>query len=222
MLFLYASAEGGPNGVNVSGGGEYDTSNIGGGATNTYTTTHAINGNCSYQSVSGNSGTGGYLGWDASMGSMTELWLRSYLNMPATYSGHLISVRSGSNQAARIAFNNPGTLDLQDGAGTVLATTTNATTVNSTFRVELHLIASASTTGGTLELRLFLSPNSMTPTEVLGPFTANQTASLFNKSWFGPLAAAGGGKIMYHDDDAISDQDWIGPINIATGAWFGA
>ena len=218
-MILTANAEGGSNGSDVIAGTDFDTSSLGTGGTNTYSSDIAIHGNLVYKTVAGTGGQSAFLGWDVSLpGAMTDIWTRMYAYVAVNYNGQISQLRYLGIPILRIILNNTNNIRLTDQANVAIAISSTVVPLNTVFRIEAHVMTSASPTGGTVEVRIFLNPESTVPTEVMGPYTGIQTASSIDAVWFGPTGSAGA--VVYHDDDAISTDDWLGPANAAPIAWY--
>lgn len=215
-MLLNANAESGTNGVQLTTANSgFDVVNNGTTGSTFFDAAHAISGSLAYKTTAGSGNA--YVAWSTQLGGTpAELYLRMYARVDAFYNGGLFYLRSGGNRAGNASLNTNGHILLQNGAGTTLATSTSAVAVGTPFRIELHAIAGATTTSGTLELRIFLGMDNATPTETLGPFTATQTATNFDQVWYGPIGGGGTSGVLYHDDDAAADSGWIGPANTPT------
>lgn len=214
MMLLQANAESGTNGTQLTAGGDFDTISNGTSGSTVYDNTHPLSGNLSYKTVAGTGNT--YAGWSTSLGgAKSELWLRVYCQIDAYYSGGICYFRSGGALAGKVGTTAAGKINVWNGANTILQTSSTTLGPSSVFRIELHGIASASPTGGTLEVRIFATRDGITPTEVLGPFTATQTAATFEEAWFGPVGG-GSGATLFYDDVAASDVGWVGPTGTAS------
>jgi hypothetical protein len=215
-MLLTANAETGTNGATPTAGTDFDIVTIGSGGTIAYSQANHIDGTTSYGYNTGSTAT--YTAWSTSLGgTKSELWLRTYVMVPTLFTGPIIQLRYNSGLAGRISLNNTGFVQLLSGAGSVIGTSGTAITAGVPFRIELHAIASASPTGGTLELRVYNSMDNGTPTSTVGPFATTQTAAGFDQVWFGPSAGAAG-SVMYQDNVAASDTGWLGPANTPTTA----
>ena len=137
--------------------------------------------------------------------------------IPVNYTGQLSQFRYQTTPILRLVFNNSNNLRVTDSTNTALGISSTVLPLNSAFRVETHLVLS--TTAGVIEVRIYLSPDSNTPTEVLGPYTGLNTGTGIDSLWFGPVGG-GSGATLYHDDDAFSTEGWLGPVNVMPIAWY--
>jgi|GEM_PF-3019698 len=215
-MLLTANAETGTNGATPTAGSDFDQVTIGTSGAIVYATANRIDGTMSYRFTGGSTAT--YTAWSGSLGGpKTELWLRTYIMVPSLYTTPAIQLRYGGALAGRVSINVTGYVQLLNAASSVIGTSATPIVAGTPFRLELHAIASASPTGGTMELRVYNSMDNGTPTSILGPFTTTQTAVGFDQVWFGPSAGAAG-STMYQDNMAASDTGWLGPANAPTTA----
>ena len=113
-------------------------------------------------------------------------------------------------RAADLVINANGTLSMRDASGTVQVTTTNTVPNNAWYRVEGYIISSAS--AGQVELKLFNTPDSVTPTETQTSGSAlNTTGGAMNQVRFGLATGGVSGLTWWMDDVAVSVSGYTGP-----------
>lgn len=159
----------------------------------------------------GGSSVTAYMGW--TLLSDTESYGRMYGKAGAfpAASRSIIAYRTGAvgaSQALRIAISNTGTIEVRRADNTKVGETIAVITVDDWFRLEWHVVWSA--TVGTVELRLFLSPDSTTPTETLSLSGLALAANVTQIRW-GVTASAASAPVFWHDIIANGTTDWFGP-----------
>jgi hypothetical protein len=214
-VLLTNNAEGGADGVTVTtgnsggaSGNAWDAVTIGTGATVTYDNDHAHGGSLAYKFLSGSTRTD--VNWtSASVGTETEVWGRLYLWLVANPAAELalLRVRSGASQCARLALTTSGTIVIRNAANGVAGTQTNAVATGQWVRVEFRVLAS--TTVGQIDVRLYNSAESATPTESTALTGLVLTASLNEINW-GPVGGTAG-ETYWLDDLVLNDTGFPGP-----------
>lgn len=148
--------------------------------------------------------------WTTSIGTPTELWSRCYIFITAAASTNMpfIYYRDSGNAAnlSGVRVNTGAlTIGISANAFTNAVNFTNALTASSWARVELHSLIS----GGNLTCdgRLFLTPDSNTPTETQTT-TQTTTATSFGAIRFGSNLAQT--TTVWYDDVGVDTTGWMG------------
>ena len=94
-----------------------------------------------------------------------QQWYRLYLYMTANPAANhqVFAMLVSGTRAADVVITTSGTLSVRNTSGTPIVTTTSTVPLNAWFRIEGYITSNAST--GQVELKLFNSPDSATPTE---------------------------------------------------------
>lgn len=178
------------------------------------TVAHSGTMSCLISTTTGASGAcfGEWTGSGLLGNATTQQWYRLYLYMTAnpsalhTIFGMLVS----GTRAADVIVNTSGTLSVRNTSGTVIVTTTNTVPLNAWFRIEGYITSSA--TAGQVELKLFSSPDSTTPTETQTSNTSQDTlGGTLNQVRFGLVSGSVAGLSWWMDDVAVSTSGYIGP-----------
>lgn len=156
--------------------------------------------------------TSAQLEW--SFASATTLYARSYVFIPSLPSASiaLLAFTTGIAQKAVLLLDvTTNKLHLWV-SGLAEPVTTNAVPTNAWCRIEAKCFASA--TAGYLEVQLFNSPDSTTPTETISTVTTGNTGTGFDGITFGDhttLTSPPAGYNYWVDDLAIGIAGYIGP-----------
>lgn len=215
MTLLLNSFEGGTSGTTITTGNSGGTSgtafnyvNINGDAALTYNNTHAAHGSLSgHFTTSGSSGSP-YLQW--STGTQTQVWFREYLyfaSNPANYHTVLSLINSG-NLCSSVYVNTSGKLYATNTSAVTIFTLTNSIPLNQWFRIEGYVITSA--TVGQVQLQLFNTPDSVTPTETQTSAATQNTYTSIAQSNFGVNANVAN-VAFWMDDIGLSSTGYLGP-----------
>lgn len=175
MAQLTANFEAGTNGSNITtGAGEasanaWDVVTIGALQGFSYDNTHA-QGNLAAKVVASGSGAVSYGAWTTSLGTITDHYGRAYLYLTANPgdSARFLVLRSGGTGgtiSAALRVHSTGVIRCLGSANAFIQDTTNTISLNQWIRVEWHIIHSA--TVGQIEVKLFNTADSTTPTETL-------------------------------------------------------
>lgn len=213
---LDAHAEAGSQGATVATSDTgspdpWDAVSIGAGAAITYDNAHAY-GARAYKIVSGTTTT--HLDWTStSVGVQAEVWGRQYPYFTANPSAELalLRLRRSAGQTARISVDATGHITLRNAANSLVATSTATIPLNAFFRLEFHSIPL--TSNGTIEARLYSSPDSATITETLSVTNAVLTASTDEIHW-GPVGTVGG-ETYWLDWLQLNNMGWPGAAGSA-------
>lgn len=218
-MLLQANAENGTNGSLV--GSEWDFANNSGAGSNTYSSAAAIHGKLGYNSTSDSNGAGGYVGWSTSLPTtMSDVWLRTYMLMTANYTGQLTQFRYQGSPTLRLICSAANNVRLTDVNNTVIGVSNTVLPIGVAFRLETHIGLSTTASAGIYEVRIYLNKDSFTPTEIMGPFTGQQVSPAIDTVYIG-LINNSSAMTLYHDDDALSTDNWPGPYNSFALPWFG-
>jgi hypothetical protein len=215
---LANNAAGGTNGTAVttanSGGTSGDAfSSVAG--TVVYDNTHYHSASYAYKNTTVLGQT--YVQWTG-FTAATTLYARFYMYVSAspTATIALLSFMAGTgNHAVLLLDTATNKLHLWV-SGVAEPVTTNALPSNAWCRIEAKCFADAA--AGYLEVKLFNSPDSVTPTETITTATGN-TGTLFDGITFGDtgyLTAPPVGFVYWIDDLAIGTAGYVGPINTGT------
>lgn len=209
------TAEGGTDGVTVSAansggasGDAYGTVVVGAGATCAYSNARAAHGTMSVLTSTGASNVSAYTPYV--LASVTEDYSRVYHNvdtLPGAVRA-LLRYTSAGNQALRVSVVSTGTIRVFDAANNTAGTTTATISVDQWFRIEVHVVFSA--TVGTCELRLYTTPDSGTPTETLN-LTGLALLASSDEFRAGNPANATSAVQVWHDSVAVEGTTWFGP-----------
>jgi hypothetical protein len=110
------------------------------------------------------------LRWTTQYGTLTDHYGRAYIRITEVGTGTPAMIWHNSPNW-RIFWNSDRTLSLQDAAFVTQKTSTTVIPVNQWVRLEWHVVHNATT--GILELKIFLSADSTTPTETLTATNVN-------------------------------------------------
>lgn len=220
MTRLSNSFEGGTDGAAIttgnSGGASgdaFDDVTAGGVGTITYNAANAVFGGMAAAINPATSATA-YLGYN-SLGTITSVWGRTYVKFPVlpTSNQVLVMIRDSVTpaQCAALVVLTDGRIRLDDAVSTVLATSTSVLTATSQARLEWRVVGHA--TSGVVELKIFLSPQSTTPTETITATSANTRGS-FDRFRIGQNAGAATDLgVFYLEEVAWDTVAYIGPAS---------
>lgn len=200
-------------GLGTSSGLLFDATTVNAGSSLNYDTTHFYSGTQSCL-ISTTSAVTCYGTW-VSSGSMTQAaqrWFRLYLYMTANPSSvHQLYVALVSGvRCADVIINANGTLSMRNTSGTTVITTTNTVNLNAWYRIEGYVISNAST--GQVELKLFNSPASATPTETqTSAANLNTLGGQINNIRYGLGTGNVANVSWWMDDVADAIAGYIGP-----------
>lgn len=200
-----------------SSGSFFDVVTIGSGATVASDSTHAMHGSLGIKTQTGATAATAYFGWTTSLGgsSVTQSWFRFYLYITAIQSSgnfRLASCLNASNAISGAVVLRPttGLISMQNSSNAVITgmTTTNAVPLNQWVRVEGYFNSAT----GQGEIKLFLTPDSATPTETITSATGQALGTDVSSYRFGQ----GGGNTanygpFWFDDVGASDTAYLGP-----------
>ena len=224
MAELLNSFEGGSDAVAIttansggSSGDAFDVVTSTGSATANFETSQSAHGSLSGEFAVATT-ENAHVEWDAtSWQAETEVWSRFYIRLTdATPASNFVVCRfeNANTMAAEVQLRTGGTLALRDSLFTLRYETTATLSDNTWYRVEVHVVHSA--TVGHLELRLFADIDSTTATETIGNLTDNwDTEAQSDSVRYGIGSNPGQTVTGYLDDIGVSDVDWMGPAAVA-------
>ena len=198
---------------------------LSGASTLDYSSAFAHSGTLSCQ-VSTPSTGACYLMWNGAgllITTAAQTWFRLYLYQAANPASvhqlaglYVSGVRSGD-----LVINASGTLSMRDSGGTARITTVNKVPLNAWYRAEGFVLSDAG--AGQLEVKLFDSPDSTTPTETqTSAADLNTLGGNINQVRFGPSSTGVASLTYYMDDVATSTSGYVGPgpvvFHMAAGA----
>lgn len=206
---VFNTAEGGTNGTAVTvansagaSGVPFTGVNIGTGAAFAYSTTRAYSGTKSYQLSTGTTAT--YIYATHSFPALDQVWARGFFyftaNPPAMTLFRFIG-GSGTLLRGAVGIDATGHLRILNSVGSVISTMAATISLNQWVRVEARCIGSATT--GQIEIRLFNTPDSDTPTEVLTSAATINTGGTLTDIWWGESGAVANVGPYWMDDPQI-------------------
>lgn len=140
-------------------------------------------------------------------------WFRERLYHTAypSTAAPVCALNVSGTRAGDVTVNANGTLSMRDAAGTVQLTTTSTVPLSALYRIEGYVTSSAS--AGQMELKLFLNPDSPTPTETKTTAASlNTTGGNLSQARFGMTTSGGPASWTFQfADPANSVTGYIGP-----------
>lgn len=150
--------------------------------------------------------------WSTKFGTQTTWYGRGYLYLTgASPTQNRSGMKSNGNVRWAIATNSK--IELWNNLGAVGATSATTVTNNSWARIEWKLVHS--TTVGSFEMKIFLTPDSVTPTETFS-FTGANTAANCTSATFGIYTSVVSHPAFYFDDIEVNSTGYPGPSAAAT------
>lgn len=210
--------EGGSNGVNITTGNSGGLSGdafqdiaVGADSTQVYDSTLFYKGAVSAKIAAGL--TLAYVGYTTLIGTQTSIYGRTYLYLDTALPTQSIAIAStlfndgvSSVACGRIAINGAGRLRLLDQAGVQQAISPNNASgivpVAQWVRLEWRFVGSPTT--GSIEVKLFLDPTSVTPDSTTTA-TNIDTLGPFNRYRIGKGAPTTGTEPVFHIDSVLWD-----------------
>lgn len=227
MTVLTNSFEGGTNGTTLTtansggaSGNAFDAvTNTGTNAVDIFDNTVAAHGTLSCKVATGTSSVQSLNRWSTSMGTVTQVWFRMYLYFtafPTAVTRVMGYATSGGTTCGIVGVAaTTGKVNFFNASGSAIITTANAVPLNAWCRVEGFLIGSA--TVGQMQLKLFTTPDSQTPTEMLTSTAAQNTTGAPGLYSFGIISNAANLGPFWMDDIGISSTGYLGPAGTPTG-----
>lgn len=174
--------------------------------------TDSAHGSKSYKFQTGGTAETIYAQWgSAALGTVTEVWFRLYIKLSALPSTSTAFLRglSGTTTAFGLSLNTSGQIRLQNAAGSTVATITTAVPTGTWFRVEGHVILSA--TAGQGEVKLYNSMDSSTATDSIALTSASLALlASIDGIRFGILSSQASSPVWRFDDVGGSTVGYIG------------
>lgn len=224
MTTLLNNFSGGTNGTTITksntGGASGNAFNAvgasGTGATEIFDSTHTLHGEgLSFKWQTGSTAVAVGAQWTTSMGSQSTIFGRMYVyngwTQAPSASVRLMSLATsgGTTLCSGLYMLTSGLLTLTDTASANGVTTTNKLPLNAWCRIEFKVFTSA--TVGTVQLQLYLNPDSPTPTENLTATSQNTSA--------GPMAVYDFGQDF--DVQASIGPFWYADLGLSSTAFLG-
>ena len=223
-LLLLNNFEGGTNTTTIStgnsggaSGNAFDFALNGAGGTLAFSTTKAAHGRLS-ATVATTANNSSYFGWVSSVGVQSRIWFRVYLYFTAipTVVTRFFTVLNQSNiGCVRLAvLTTPGHIQVQDGNGNPITTSTTVIPLNQWFRVEGFAFFSPN--AGKTEVKIFTGQeDSQVPVET-NTSTATYNLNEDQISYvFGSANPNLGQGPYYMDDIGLSNTGYLGPASFA-------
>ncbi len=219
-MLLINSAEGGTNGSTVSignsggdSGDAWTAVTISGSGTLTYSNSFAAHGGLSYFV---NTTTAGqcFAQWHSNTFSQPgkTMYSQCYVyfpSTPVTVSRFVQFANSSVQNCGGIGISSGNAFTLSDSASTVVATSSTTIPTNQWIRLEFMIFSDVS--AGQMQLKIFLTPDSTTPDEVLTTSaTINTRGDAVNSFVIGNFSNSAGVS-FYFDDVAVQETGYIGP-----------
>lgn len=219
------------NAEGMSNGTVVTTGNTGSGANNPWDTVQldgqtiefsgaqAAHGQLSYHfSIAATAGP--YVIWDnvTITADTKTMYARAYVyhaSSPATTGRFMQFTNTSVALIGGVGIDSSDNLALKDSTGTTVSTSSTVVPTNAWFRLEMMVFSSA--TVGQIELKIYLTPDSTTPTEtVTSAANLNTRGDDIKLAIFGlPTSVASAD--FYMDDLAVQDTGYIGPAITTPG-----
>jgi hypothetical protein len=207
-----ADFEAGVNGATITtGAGEASATawNVVAGSP-TYSVTHVAHGSLASSFASNNE----YLRWTKAFSA--DHYGRFYLyatSIPSSSQAVVkIEAQTGTNPNNRIEIHNDGIVYIRDNTGGTVSGSVQIAT-NQWIRIEYHFVAS--TTVGLLEVRLFNSAESTTPSDTISPGNVNTGNESPTELYIGTEEFGPWGSTIWFDDIVANATSWVGPVAVA-------
>lgn len=222
MTTLLNSFEGGTSGTTIStgnsggaSGNAFNSVTVGSGCTVAYSNTVAAHGALSAEFATPVSAANALVLWTTSLTgtSLPQVWVRGYVYLLALPTGgstlRIINTRSGSAICGVLGITPAGKVVTLNSSGSPQTTSTTTVPVNQWFRLEGYVIGDPSV--GQLQVQIFLSPDSATPTETnTTPATVDTNTTINRVDYGNPTSIAS--YTFYMDNLGASSTGYIGPV----------
>jgi hypothetical protein len=222
---LVNSFEGGTSGTTISpansggaSGNAFDVVSRTGTGVIQFDNTQAAHGSLSMKVQAATSGDIASCNWSTSLGMLGQLWFREYLYFTAnpTANCRVFSYIIGATNCGTVSVNSSGQLIMLSSNSVTMFTFTAAIPLNQWFRIEGTIFNS--TTAGQGTLRLYTSPDSVTPAEAHTSAANFNTAGSGNSAVWGIAFSAAVLGPYWIDDIAVSTCGFLGPaFSLAPG-----
>lgn len=192
----------------------WDTESTAGASTRTYSDAVVAHGGLSMK-LTWNAASETVISWTTALGTVTDHYGRFYLYMLANPSNFcdILRMLSGGSPSFYASVIPAGTIALADQGGNNIGTTTNALALNQKTRIEYHIIHSV--TVGQVELKLFNSAESTTPTETLTTAADKNLLASADEIRYG-IRGGQSSSSYYYDDIVANATSYPGPVITAT------
>lgn len=218
-LPLSNNAEGGTDTTTVTtvnsggtSGDAWSTVTIGASATLKFSTTQKRN-TLSYEIATPATSVASYLAWSGlTFGTQTNLFVRVYAYLaanPVTNALRLINFFNGGTEVGGVLIQTSGGLQLRDSAGNITGAS-SAIALDQWIRIECSIVCNAST--GSIEVKLFNTADSTTPTDTLTK-TSRNTGTQLTIARFGETSTSGTitARTFYLEDIQANITAYPGP-----------
>jgi hypothetical protein len=150
-----------------------------------------------------------YYEWSSSFGRQSLWYGRVYVWFDALPSGdpRLVRALNGGQLDLAIDLMRTGQLRIKDSSNVTLATTTNRIITGGWVRIEWQIDQRT----GTVELKLFNSPNEVAPTETIKVSNA-RIGSATDRVQIGRSGTQTSSSVFWTDDPALSSTRYVGPV----------
>ncbi|MGB4762611.1 MAG: hypothetical protein WBP12_04640 [Candidatus Saccharimonas sp.] len=219
-MLLLNSAEGGIDNTTVTTGNSGGDSGrawtgvtISGSGSLTYSSTYAAHGRLSYHPATTTAGQC-FVQWHSTTFSQPgkTMYGQCYVYFPSTpvaLPRFVQFTNSSIQNCGGVGISSGNNFTLSDSTNAVGATSSTAIPTNQWMRVEFMVFSDASV--GQMELKIFLSPDSTTPDEVITtPATMNTRGSDIASLVIGNFSNTAGVD-YYFDDVAVQETGYVGP-----------
>lgn len=159
--------------------------------------------------------------WSTAMGSQSQVWWRQYVYLTAYTPTYELVIWESDNGAVYTGIvavwevTGELVVRVSDAAGTPEVLSTNPVPLNAWCRIEGRF--QYSTTTGNFDVRLFLDPDSDTPTETISATNFNLGASAANSFAFGSAFQAQAKPTTYYSGVELNNEGWPGPAPFRAG-----
>jgi hypothetical protein len=225
VVALSNSLEGGTNGTTMTqatggntggaSGNFFDSIVVGTGTSVKFSSAFAAHGSLSAAVTVGTTAASAFFSWTTSLGTVTTLYGRAYINLSAAPPSNnvIVEFENASSHAADFTLSTSRTIIIRNAAFGTTHTMTTALTTGTWYRLEWEVVAS--TTVGQITLNIYVG-DATTPTEsYTSPATLVLLAALNQVVWGWPGGTIASMPVTYWDDLALSTTGFIGPVTTA-------
>jgi hypothetical protein len=199
-----------------SGGGDswfFDTVQIGATGSLIFDNAHVTHNVEAFRFTTGGTAGNCNVQWQGSITAAATMWFRIYIFTPSSFALTPTIVRmldsTGATQACRIAWNASGNILIRDSGNVTRATSTNAMSVSTAYRLEGFCTQGAS---GTAEIKFWSSIDSSgSPVETLTAAAQNYGTNNIGNVAFGQMAAIANMPSWWGSAIAVTDGGYLGP-----------
>jgi len=220
MVVLVNSADGGTDGVTVttgnSGGASGDAwdriTRTDATATCAYDAAQSAHGGMSIRQATGAIASETNMRWDISVGTLERCTGRCYFRMAAVGvdppgTRHLVRFKGAGSLTARFQVKSTASIELRNGANSIVATSDLEVVANEWYRVEWDIVPGV---GQYSQLAIFASPDSLTPDEVIG--ATSDYGTQIDYVEFGQFTQHIGIPDLWFDDLMAASELYPGPV----------